>query len=119
MKTSKFLLAIVILFSMSALAMAQNTGAKKGVTVTNSGAGVKSSTGSGATVKKGEAKVTTTSGGGSTVNNKGAVAKNKNGGGVEAKKGEVSAKSSSGKGLEINKKGLQIKSKTVNVKLGK
>jgi hypothetical protein len=117
MKNMKFVLALTASIFVSATLLAQT--AQKGATVTNKGASIKSSTGSGVAAKKGEATVKSANGGGTVVNNKGAEAKNRNGAGVAAKKGEVSAKSSSGKGLEINKKHLQIKSKNVNIKLGK
>lgn len=88
----------------------------------------------GVTVKKNEAAVRGSNGGGATANKSGTEIKNKNGAGVEAKKGEVSAKSSSGNGAAANNKGVQvkgnnggmtidkkkleIKSKNVNIKLG-
>jgi len=88
----------------------------------------------GVTVKKNEAAVRGSNGGGATANKSGSEIKNKNGAGVEAKKGEVSAKSSSGNGAAANNKGVQvkgnnggmtidkkkleIKSKNVNIKLG-
>lgn len=88
----------------------------------------------GVTVKKNEAAVRGSNGGGATANKSGSEIKNKNGAGVEAKKGQVSAKSSSGNGAAANNKGVQvkgnsggmtidkkkleIKSKNVNIKLG-
>ncbi len=133
MKNIKTILTAFTFLFITAVASAQTSG--KGVTVNNSGAGVKSSTGSGATVKKGEAKVTSANGGGSTINNKGASATNKNGAGFSAQKGQVQAKSSNGNGATVNNKGvnvkgskggmvidkkkLEIKSKNVNIKLGK
>ena len=117
MKNIKFIFALTFLFFLSTLLSAQTS--QKGVTANNKGASVKSITGSGVAVKKGEATVKSANGGGTKVDNKGAEAKNRNGAGVAAKKGEVSAKDSKGKGLEINKKHLEIKSKNVNIKLGK
>jgi len=118
MKSLKFILAIVATLFFSTNFLNAQT-AQKGVNASNKGASIKSNSGSGVAVKKGEATVKSSHGAGTTVNSKGAEAKNKNGAGVAAHKGEVSAKSSSGKGLEINKKHLEIKSKNVNIKLGK
>ncbi len=117
MRNIKFILAVTISIFVSTALFAQTS--QKGATLNNKGASVKSSTGSGVAVKKGEATVKRANGGGTVVNNKGAEAKNRTGAGVAAKKGEVSAKDSKGKGLEINKKHLEIKSKNVNIKLGK
>lgn len=139
MQKLQYMKKLTILFcTIAALLITVTVNAQtggKGVTVNNNGAGVKSSTGSGASVKKGEAKVTSANGGGSTINKSGASATNKNGAGVSAQKGQVQAKSSNGNGATVNNKGvnvkgskggmvidkkkLEIKSKNVNIKLGK
>jgi hypothetical protein len=107
MKDLKWIMILGAFVFASPMLNAQST--QKGVTANNKGASVKSSSGSGVGVKKGEATVTNSHGGGSTINKSGAEAKGKSGGGVAAHKGEVSAKSSSGHGVEANKKGLEVK----------
>jgi hypothetical protein len=118
MKNLKWIIAATMLAAFTITTNAQ-TSSQKGVKVNNSGASVKSTSGSGVAVKKGEATVTNSHGGGSKIDKTGAAAKNKNGAGVEAKKGEVSAKNSHGSGVGVDKKGLEVKGSKGGMKVEK